>query len=175
MSELYEFNDIDTFTTGAVGRPGQRTFYVQVRSDQTRVTVKCEKQQVNALAEYLGRLLQDLPDPDDLPMRESLELVVPSVTSFVVGPMGLAYDAELDRFVIMLEELLVADDEDEDDEPLEGLEDVSDASRLRVHLTRGQAAAFCSLAEEIVSAGRPSCLFCGNPMDPDGHPCPRMN
>ncbi len=174
MSELYEFGDVDTFTTGAVGRPGQRVFFLQVRSDQTRVTLKCEKQQVSALAEYLVRLLQDLPDPDDLPMRESLQLVPPGEASFVVGPMGLAYDADLDRFVVMLEELVVADDEDEDDDaPF--LDDEPDASKLRLHLTRGQASAFTKLAEEIVSAGRPSCLFCGRPMDPDGHPCPRMN
>ena len=170
MSSLYEFGDVDTFTTGALGQPGQRTFFLQVRAEGTRVTVKCEKQQVNALAEYLLRLLQDLPDPDDLPMRESLQLVEPAEAVFAVGPMGLAFDTDLDRFVLMLEESVFAG-EDEDDEPIEE----PDASRLRVHLTRGQAAAFCTLAEEIVAAGRPSCLFCGNPMDPDGHPCPRMN
>ncbi len=176
MSELWEFGDIDTFTTGAVGVPGQRTFFVQVRSGDQRVTVKCEKQQVSALAEYLGRLLTDLPAPDDLPMHETLELVSPQ-PSFSVGPMGLAYDQELDRFVVMLEELVFDaddDDEDEDEVPLIDREE-PDPSRMRVHLTRAQAAAFCARAEQVVAAGRPNCLFCGQPIDPDGHPCPRMN
>lgn len=169
MSGLWEFGDVETFTAGTVGRPGQRVFYLQVRDAGQRVTVKCEKQQVAALAEYLTRLLDDLPAPDDKPMRESLELASPLDPVFTVGPMGLAFDAELDRFVVILEELVVTDEDDDEDD------DDPDAGKLRVHLTRGQAVAFCSVAAELLSAGRPSCLFCGFPMDPDGHPCPRMN
>ena len=26
-----------------------------------------------------------------------------------------------------------------------------------------------------IDAGRPDCQWCGNPIDPDGHACPRMN
>jgi hypothetical protein len=33
----------------------------------------------------------------------------------------------------------------------------------------------CSHTESIVAAGRPACQWCGNPIDPDGHICPRMN
>ncbi len=167
MSELWEFGDVDTFTTGTLGTPGQRTFFVQVRSERTRVTVKCEKQQVSALADYLARLLTDLPAPSEIPLGESLELVNPQ-PAFTVGPIGLAYDQELDRFVVMLEELL----DDTGDEPHE---ETPEPSRVRIHLTRAQAAAFCTRAESVVAAGRPTCLFCGQPMDPAGHPCPRMN
>ncbi len=174
MSELWEFNDVETFTAGAIGRPGQRVFYLQVRDAGQRVTVKCEKQQVNALAEYLNRLLEDLPAPDALPMRETLELASPDPATFTVGPMGLAYDADLDRFVVILEELVTEPDDEPPDDDSE-LDDDHDASKLRVHLSRGQAVAFCAVAAELVSAGRPACMFCGHPMDPDGHPCPRMN
>ena len=69
MGDLYEFEDVDAFTTGAVGSPGQRTFYVQIRGDGRRVTLKCEKQQVDALSQYLHRLLNDLPVPHDRPRR----------------------------------------------------------------------------------------------------------
>ena len=86
MSELWEFGDVDTFTAGALGRPGQRVFFVQIRAEGRRLTLKCEKQQVAALADYLSKLLADLPPPDDLPMRESLELVPPTDPLFVVGP-----------------------------------------------------------------------------------------
>jgi uncharacterized repeat protein (TIGR03847 family) len=177
VSELYEFGDVDTFTTGALGQPGQRVFLLQVRAEHTRVTVKCEKQQVSALAEYLRRLLQDVPTAEDQPMRESLQLVAPAEAAFVVGPIGLAYDSQLDRFVLMLEEMVFEADEDDedDDDVVEDPIDAPDPSRLRLHLTRGQALAFCAVAEEVVAAGRPNCLFCGRPMDPDGHPCPRMN
>ena len=42
-------------------------------------------------------------------------------------------------------------------------------------LTRSQAHAFCDHAETIVAAGRPSCIWCANPINPDGHFCVRMN
>jgi hypothetical protein len=35
--------------------------------------------------------------------------------------------------------------------------------------------AYCNHAEELVSSGRPPCPICGQPMDPDGHVCPRSN
>jgi len=27
----------------------------------------------------------------------------------------------------------------------------------------------------VVAAGRPPCPLCGNPLDPEGHVCPRQN
>ena len=46
---------------------------------------------------------------------------------------------------------------------------------MRLFLTRSQARGFCDHAGEVVAAGRPACVFCGRPKDPDGHICPRMN
>jgi len=43
----------DAFTTGTVGPAGQRVFYLQARDGELVVTVRCEKQQVAALADYL--------------------------------------------------------------------------------------------------------------------------
>lgn len=172
MGDLFEFGDVDAFTTGAIGAPGQRTFFVQIRSDGRRVTLKCEKQQVDALTHYLQRLLSDLPTPHDRPLPHALELAEPvDPVAFVIGPMGLAYDRELDRFVLMIEEALPIDEETGEPDPVLA----EDRGRVRLHLTRGQALAFAEHGEEVVAAGRPSCVWCGLPMDPDGHGCPRMN
>lgn len=46
---------------------------------------------------------------------------------------------------------------------------------MRVFLTRGQVQAFCEQADTLVAAGRPPCMWCSLPIDPDGHVCPRMN
>lgn len=172
MTVFYEFDDVDSFAVGTVGAPGQRTFYIQVRADGKRVTLKCEKQQAAALGQYLDKLLEDLPGPTSRPLDSSLELVEPlEPVVFAVGPIGLAYDRELDRFVLVLEEFVPADpDTGEPD-----AEATDDAGRLRFHITRGQALAFSERSEEIVAAGRPACMWCGLPMDPTGHPCPRMN
>jgi uncharacterized repeat protein (TIGR03847 family) len=53
--------------------------------------------------------------------------------------------------------------------------DVEDAGTLRVRLTRAQVAAFVAHGRRLVASGRPACRFCGHPIDPHGHPCPRMN
>ena len=56
MGLSYEFDAVDAFTVGTVGRPGQRTFFLQARHAGERVTVKCEKQQAAAMAEQWGSL-----------------------------------------------------------------------------------------------------------------------
>ena len=98
----------------------------------------------------------------------------------------MAWEADLDRFVIAVEELDTTaleqsdeGDEDEDDDEPPGLDlslDPSlDRGTMRLLVTRGQALAFAGRAAELVASGRPACRFCGLPMDPEGHPCPRMN
>ncbi len=168
MSAFYEFDSVDAFTVGTVGRPGERTFYLQARSGSDRVSIKCEKQQTAAMAQYLRRVLSDLPPPDDRPMPAALELSKPVDIAFVLGPIGLGYDRTTDRLLIQLEE---AGELDEEGEPLED----QDLGHVRLYIGRGQAAAFCDRAEQAIEAGRPDCPWCSNPIDPDGHGCPRMN
>jgi uncharacterized repeat protein (TIGR03847 family) len=175
VSVFYEFEDVDAFTTGAIGRPGARVFFLQARQGKQRVAVKCEKQQVSAIAQYLRRVLNDLPPPDDRPMSSSLELVEPVREAFVLGPIGLGYDRNTDRVVVQLEEMTVGDNRDDDDVDTDLEDATSDDGHIRIYVTRGQAASFCEHAEQVVAAGRPDCRWCGLPIDPDGHPCPRMN
>jgi len=173
MAELYELPQVDAFTAGTMGRPGQRTFFLQARASGHTVSVKCEKQQVDALGTYLGRLLDDLPAPPDVPHPDALELDEPVLPAFVLGSIGVAFDEEADRIVLHLEELTETSGDGPEDAPEPIVDD--DASRLHVRITRGQAKAFCDRAAGIVAAGRPPCRFCGLPIDPDGHICPRMN
>jgi uncharacterized repeat protein (TIGR03847 family) len=173
MSAFYEFEHVDAFTTGTTGRPGERTFYLQARVGKQRVAVKCEKQQVAAIVQYLRQVLVDLPPPEDRPVPGALELATPLDETFVLGPIGLGYDRSHDRIVVQLEEMVAADRFEE--EPDEDLEAELDRGQIRVYVSRSQAAAFCDHADQIVAAGRPNCQWCSSPIDPDGHPCPRMN
>jgi uncharacterized repeat protein (TIGR03847 family) len=191
MSPSFDLGAVDAFTAGTVGIPGQRVFYLQARGEGQVVTIKCEKQHVAALGQYLERLLQDLPAPADGPLPTALELLDPLDAVWVAGQLEVAWKAEADRFVVVVKELDqeadedddVADPNDDDDDARSGDAgpDPTDGSvpfdrgRLRVELSRGQALAFAARAVELVAAGRPSCRFCGLPIDPDGHPCPRMN
>ena len=168
MSVFFEFEEVDTFVAAAVGQPGSRVFYLHARAGEERVTVKCEKQQVTAIAQYLRRVLSDLPPAEERPMTGAVD--VPGEQTFVLGPIGLGYDRGNDRVLVQLEELVATDETDDED-----ADEAADRSHVRLYMTRSQAAAFCDHADELVAAGRPACQWCGNPIDPDGHPCPRMN
>ncbi len=170
MTDTHDLGDVDAFTTGTVGRPGSRVFFVQARASGTIVSIRCEKQQADALAQFLGTLLNDLPDATDAPLPGTLELAEPVLPAFLLGSIGVAYDGESDRIVLQLEEAVLVDDEGNPDP-----ESDENKSVVRLRMSRGQAQAFCMHTAEVVSAGRPACRFCGLPIDPDGHPCPRMN
>jgi len=84
------------------------------------------------------------------------------------------------RMVVQLEEAVVLDLDEidpEDDEAMEAYleEEQARASTVRVILDAAQARAFCDAAEAVVGAGRPVCRWCGGPMEPSGHACPKMN
>lgn len=155
---MIEFDEPEAFTTGTIGPPGQRVFYLQARDNGRVSTVRLEKQQVAALAEYLQGLLKDLPPPDTVPA--AAELAEPIVAEFVVGTIGVAYDNDRDRIVIVADELVPEDEE---------------GASLRLTVSRAQVQALIHRVEELMAGGRPPCRLCGAPMDPGGHPCPRAN
>ncbi len=166
MSASHDFEAVDRFTVGAVGEPGQRTFLFQAQAGEVQVSVKCEKQQVAALSEYLQGVLADLPPVED-PATVDLELSGLVEPEWVAGTLSVAYDDVSDRIVILIEE--VGEVEDEDDDPLG-----PDRTSLRVRLTRTQVTALVRHTVALVQAGRPPCPVCGNPQGPD-HACPRTN
>jgi len=170
MGIFYQLDEVDAFTTAALGAPGHRVFYLLVRHGEIRITLKCEKQQAAAIAEYLRKVMNDLPSPSVKPMPTTFELAEPVDPSFVLGAVGLGYDRDTDRLLIQLEEVVTVDENGEPDP-----EAMEDRGHVRLLLQRGQALAFCEHTENIVAAGRPACIFCGRPLDPDGHLCPKMN
>ena len=168
MTVFYEFDEVDMFTVGTVGQPGSRTFYLHVRAEGLRMAIKCEKQQAAAISQYLEKVLSDLPPAEDRPIAGAMEMNDPGETLFVLGPIGLGYDRSNDKVLLQLEEVAEVDEEGE-------IVDDDNRSHVRIYITRGQASAFAGHAGNVIESGRPECRWCGNPMDPDGHPCPRMN
>jgi uncharacterized repeat protein (TIGR03847 family) len=152
----------DRFTAGAIGEPGARIFYLQAVEGSSVVSLRLEKQQVAALGQYLRGVLSDLPavPPDELP--QEMDLVEPVVPEWVVGTLSVAYDSNEDRIVLQADELV-------DEEAGEV------GSHARFHLSRAQVVAYADHVDELVAAGRPPCPICGQPMDPEGHVCPRSN
>lgn len=167
MSDDWQFDQPGRFTVGTLGEPGRRVFYFQAFADGTEVDVKCEKQQAVALAEHLSGLLADLPavETGDVPAAEALP---PTELTWAVGSISIGVDRASSKLVVLLEELVL--DEEEDDSPSD-----REPNRLRVHLTAAQVRAYTSQVEALTSAGRPICRLCEQPIDPDGHACPRLN
>jgi uncharacterized repeat protein (TIGR03847 family) len=166
VSEDYDYDAPDHCTVGALGDVGQRLFLFYCRQGLVETTVKVEKQQIAVLAGYLGRIVRELGRPGDLP--EDLEFYGTDEFEWVVGTIGVSYDEELDRIVVVFEEMGTADEDEEEDESEGG-------HVLRVALSREQAAAFAIHATQLVEAGRPPCPLCALPLDPAGHVCPRTN
>ncbi len=166
-----EFRSPDHFATGAIGPPGQRVFYLQAGDHGDLVAVKMEKQQVQALAQFLQTVLDDLPDP--IGALPSADLIEPVQPDFVIGQIAVGVDEADGQIVLVLEELT---DESEDGpvevDPL-GLESMGATARL--HISSAQARAFVDQAESLMNKGRPPCPLCGQPEDPAGHACPRLN
>jgi uncharacterized repeat protein (TIGR03847 family) len=173
MSESFELPEPDYFTTGAVGAPGQRVFYLQGRQARTLVTLKVEKEQIAALADYLAGLLAKLPEPGtvstDLPLLEPVE------AAWAVGSLGLGYDDGSDRVIVVANEAVAREEDDGEEEEAEEDDEAADGATARFLITRAQAAAFVDRARALVRAGRPICPMCSQPKDPAGHVCPRSN
>jgi uncharacterized repeat protein (TIGR03847 family) len=165
MATEFDLPDVDRFTAGAIGEPGQRVFYMQAVAGGQVVSLRCEKQQVAALAQYFAELLADLPAPADAEVPADMELVSPVDPEWVVGQIGVVFDEGRDRMVVRAEELLIEDEVRDDDTP----------GMARVSLTRAQVQAFVVRAAELVAAGRPPCPLCGRPLDPEGHMCIKTN
>jgi len=194
---LHEYDPPDRFVVGTVGAPGQRTFFLQATGAGRTTSVTLEKQQVAVLAERVEALLDEVlrrtggtaPVPAVAPVEliDNAPLDAPIVEDFRVGTMALAWEGEAERVLIEAQELVPdADgsdaDDGGDDEQTAGLpssesgETADDGpDMLRVRLSGAMARAFVRRALAVVAAGRPDCPFCGQPMDPEGHICPRAN
>jgi uncharacterized repeat protein (TIGR03847 family) len=173
MNESFDLIDVDRLTVGTVGPVGQRVFLLQARAGGELVTVKMEKQQVSALAQYLGQVLAELPRPGDLP--DDLELEDPSEARWVVGVMGVTYDEPTDRVVLVAQEAVAMANPEEIGGDIGEEIDEEDGAVLRITATREQVAALAIRGTALVEAGRPACPLCGYPLDPSEHVCPRTN
>jgi uncharacterized repeat protein (TIGR03847 family) len=167
--EVLDLNPVDRITAGAVGEPGKRVFYLQARKGRRLVTVICEKEHVAALAIAAEQVLLSLAGGDedavvepDPAIHGGMDLEVPLDPIFRAGQVNLGYDKDSRRLVVIAYELLA---EDDDAQP----------SVVRFWASEAQMRAFSIHGQQIVAAGRPQCAMCGEPIDPEGHFCPRKN
>jgi uncharacterized repeat protein (TIGR03847 family) len=170
-----DLNPVDFVTVGTIGPKGQRVFYLQAGQGTQLVSMVVEKEQTWALSEALRELLDDL-DKRRLTTttvdmsRMDMDLHEPIEPVFRVSRMGLGFDEDNDRVVLIMQELMIGegdlpdtdDGEEEDDIDPTGLEpllpdpeDESDRpSVVRLWCSREQMRALSIQAADIVKAGR---------------------
>lgn len=167
----HEFDWPDRVVIWTLGRPGARTFYLQVRTGPRLVSLALEKQQSALMAEMIDEILDDLMalegNPHSVPASTPVELVDndpldPVQEWFLVGAIGLGWDPTTAQVLVDAHPLT----DDDADPALE-----ADAEAVRVRMPVGAARAFARRTREVVDAGRPVCSDCGQPIDPDGHDC----
>ncbi len=169
-----DLNPVIHITTDAIGQPGQRVFYIQGRTDDRVVTVVVEKVQIQTLAlgveDFLTEIQQRYPDlqPAVASYEETVMHILPPVDPlFRVGELGLAYDADHDLAVLVVREIQNTENPGETEE--------EETSVVRFWCTRAQLSAMGQWGLEVTGRGRPVCPYCGQPMDPTGHFCPKRN
>ena len=177
MSRIFLFDPVERFVAGTVGIPGERTFFLQARTGSRLVSVSLEKAQVAAIADRVLQILREIRLSEPLAVFERVAyddqpLESPIDEEFRVGVIGLAYVS--DRRLIEIDLQAIVDSGNADEELLE-IDTTSDQDILRILMTLGYAESFAKRANTVVAAGRAPCPFCGGPIDPNGHLCPRAN
>jgi len=165
-----ELKDVTHLTADAIGKPGERTFFLQGIKGKEVVTLLIEKVQLQGLADgaeqFLEMVLKEYPDLPKIKGEldeAKMQLRSPFKTLFRVGDIGVAFDSELDRVCLIARELLL-------EQP-----DQSSARVVRLWCTRGQWLALARWSQMVIKRGRPICPQCLQPMEPEGHFCPKKN
>jgi uncharacterized repeat protein (TIGR03847 family) len=147
-SPILEFDPVTHITAGALGKTGERAFYIQAERGLDRVTLLCEKEQVQALSEAVDEMVDNLqaefgiapekPAPFD---EVKMSVREPAEPLFRVGAMALGYDAGRDRVLLVVQEAV-------------GEEEERDPREVRFYATRNQMQALSAYGKDVVARGR---------------------
>ena len=175
---IYLFDPVERFVAGTVGQPGERTFFVQARTGTRLISVALEKTQLEALSIRIEEIAKEVratypATPIERLPQDGSPLESPIDEEFRVGAIGLSYDP--DRASIEIDFQAVTENESSEDEELFDISGESTSDLLRVIAPLSIAIAFAKRSLAVIGAGRKPCPFCGGPLDPRGHLCPRAN
>ena len=170
MAEEIELRPVTHITVDAIGQPGKRVFYLHGWHQQRTITLILEKLQVQSLSvgieQFLAEIQMKFPDLAEASSdyaEDRMHILPPVDPLFRVGELGLGYEGEADLVVLVAKEIGLEDNEE------------TDTDVVRFWCTRSQIRALARWGIEVASRGRPTCPQCGEPMNPEGHFCPKRN
>ncbi len=160
---IFELDPVDRIAVAAVGRPGERRFFLLASGAGRTLTLACEKAQIQALLARLAQMME--AQGIEVPKQAAdVATIEPGEPEWQVAELGLGYHEARRMFVLVASQGPTGEEGESDDAP-----------SVRFWLSHRQVVAFSKQAESVLTAGRPLCPRCGLPMDPSGHPCPVSN
>ena len=171
---IYRHENSLRFVVSAIGNPGEREFFLQVKSSDGLNTIAVEKEQVRALSEQISNLITEVrraglvakKDISIAPKIDNEPIELPIEKDFQLGVANLAWknnQIELILQAISSDDAILLDDLDDGPDLI--------ICSIPIDLAKG----FCVRANALLNQGRPACPFCGLPMNSSGHLCPRAN
>jgi uncharacterized repeat protein (TIGR03847 family) len=160
---MWDFGRVDVLEPEAIGEPGNRTFRLKVLRGADSASLWMEKEHLIALAMAVRQVLEQLEDDqfaDTEPGPLAITFPQKPTVEFKIARLGIGFDEEQDILTIYAYSL-----EAEEDSP----------PTFSCQISRDQSRDFAERAENVISAGRPICLVCGGPINPEGHQCQRRN
>ena len=157
-SPEYQFTEISRLEPESIGEPGKRTFRLIADSSTSSAILWLEKEQLFQLAIAAQQVCDEVPSSGSS-ADSPTELEAPELTSleFQIYKLAMGHDQARSMFIIDAYDF-------EAPEPT-----------VRIWASRTQIENFLSEALRVVASGRPLCPLCSNPLNPDGHQCPRSN
>jgi uncharacterized repeat protein (TIGR03847 family) len=166
----YELHPVDHITADAIGQPGRRVFYIQAWQGERTITLILDKLQLQTMAvgieQFLAEIHEKFPEMLDASAdysEDKMHIHPPLDPLFRIGEINMGYDAEQDQVVLVFHEVLGEDAKPED------------GSVVRFWCSRAQIRALARWSVDVAARGRPLCPQCGEPMQPEGHFCPKKN
>lgn len=176
--EMHNFGTVDLIGAESLGQPGNRRFRLYAQGRRETASLWLEKQQIEELSLALDQLLAQAtggeamrteavagrlePEsaPDDFPAHADVE--------FQTAGMQIGYDESRDVLLLRASPLEIVERDGEvfahaDAEP-----------QFSALFTRSQGLRLSRQLFAIISAGRPRCLFCGQPIQ-EPHICEKQN
>ncbi|PKN81433.1 MAG: hypothetical protein CVU47_06675 [Chloroflexi bacterium HGW-Chloroflexi-9] len=163
---MIDFGLVDAVDAEAIGQPGQRTFRLRARSGDSYAALWIEKEQLAQLGRLFSQLLAErskLRGQPTTPVETVGNFPQRAQVDMQVARLGMDYDGDAEQLI------LLADDQ--------SAMERGDTPAFRMAMSRDQAVATIRLIEEIVTAGRPVCPMCKQPLNFEGeqHFCPHTN
>jgi uncharacterized repeat protein (TIGR03847 family) len=171
---IFELDPVDRIAVAAVGRPGQRQFFLLASGSGRQLTLTCEKSQIQALIVRLNQMMETQGIAPAANARATSRMV-PGEPEWQVGEMGIGYHEARRMFVLVASQAAGGEEGSAPAGRAQGASDSDDTPSVRFWLSHDQVVAFSKQAETVLTAGRQLCPRCGLPMDPAGHPCPVSN